>query len=163
MSLTLTEDLFHSVNIWWTDFPASEGPTHGSGKMKAKKTWDRRKTINREQTDRRKTEEKGVKGGAEEVLATELKVWDRGKNGAVRGKSWRWSEGFGISRKRKLNPGGGVISRKLSCWNDLESGGRGYAGLGLRGGTRATMEEGFVDAGGEESWVGVPVHQRVDL
>lgn len=37
------------------------------------------------------------------------------------------------------------------------------AALGLGGGARAALNERPVDAGGEESWVGVPVHQSVDL
>lgn len=41
--------------------------------------------------------------------------------------------------------------------------GWGEAGLGLGGGARAGVRERLVDAGGEESRVGVPVHQRVDL
>lgn len=40
---------------------------------------------------------------------------------------------------------------------------RRKGGLGLGGGTRAAVNERLVDVGGEESWVGVPVHQRVDL
>lgn len=39
----------------------------------------------------------------------------------------------------------------------------GGAGLGFGGGARAAVNERLVDVGGEESWVGVPVHQRVDL
>lgn len=45
-----------------------------------------------------------------------------------------------------------------------ESGGGGDdVGLGFRGGARAAVNERLVDVGGEESRVGVPVHQRVDL
>lgn len=42
-------------------------------------------------------------------------------------------------------------------------GGGGGVGLGLGGGPRAAVNERPVDVGGEESWVGVPVHQCVDL
>lgn len=42
-------------------------------------------------------------------------------------------------------------------------GGGGGGGLGLGGGARAAVNQRLVDVGGEESRVGVPVHQRVDL
>lgn len=45
----------------------------------------------------------------------------------------------------------------------IRGGGGGGLGLGLGGGTRAAVNQRLVDVGGEESWVGVPVHQRVDL
>lgn len=51
-----------------------------------------------------------------------------------------------------------------SCECRIRGGGVGLGlGLGLGGGTRAAVNQRLVDVGGEESWVGVPVHQRVDL
>lgn len=39
----------------------------------------------------------------------------------------------------------------------------GGVGLRLRGGARAAVDERLVNVGGEEPWVGIPVHERVDL
>lgn len=64
----------------------------------------------------------------------------------VRGKSWGWSD---------------------DCLKDLDGGGAQVGwrclGVGIGGRTGAAMNQRLVDVGGKESWVGVPVHQHVDL
>lgn len=49
-----------------------------------------------------------------------------------------------------------------SCPRNTRQRGAG-GGLGLRGGAGPALSQVLVDIGGEEPWVGVPVHQRVDL
>lgn len=115
--------------------------------------------------------------GGQEVLATIPKDEDMEKKQkrrkekkvlAVIGRDLRFSE---------VNGGGEELSDhfwKVLCWicdemvwhqscNCRIRRWGGGVGLGFRGGTRAAVKERLVDAGGEESWVGVPVHQRVDL
>lgn len=48
-------------------------------------------------------------------------------------------------------------------WNVPVRGTPGRVELGLRGGAGPTRSQVLVDIRGEEPWVGVPVHQRVDL
>lgn len=52
---------------------------------------------------------------------------------------------------------------RTRIWAPVKEGSEEKAGLGFGGGTWATMNEWLVDVGGQESWVGVPVHQCVDL
>lgn len=59
-------------------------------------------------------------------------------------------------------------SFSLACMREerrdpMKEGSEEKVGLGFRGGTWATVNEWLVDVGGQESWVGVPVHQCVDL
>lgn len=53
--------------------------------------------------------------------------------------------------------------RGLGSWDPHLSGKVLGLGLGLGGGPRAALSQQLVDVRGEESRVGVPVHQRVDL